>query len=48
VFRDRSLGAHLERIESRIESDDPRDLADAAAQAIRARYETAPDVNVEA
>jgi hypothetical protein len=41
VFRDRPLATHLHRIETRIESDDPRDVADAIGQAIRARYETA-------
>jgi hypothetical protein len=43
VFRDRSLGAHLRRVEAGVETDDPRDVADDVAQAIRARYETATD-----
>jgi hypothetical protein len=41
VFRDRPLATHLHSIEARVESDDPRDVADAIGQAIRARYETA-------
>ena len=41
VFRDRPLAAHLRKVEAGVESDDPRDVADAVAQAIRARYETA-------
>jgi hypothetical protein len=43
VFRDRSLGAHLRKVEAGVETDDPRDVADGVAQAIRARYETATD-----
>ena len=43
VFRDRSLAAHLHKVEASVETDDPRDVADTVAQAIRARYETAPD-----
>jgi hydroxymethylpyrimidine pyrophosphatase-like HAD family hydrolase len=42
VFRDRPLAARLSAIETRIETDDARDIAEAIAQAIRARYETAP------
>ena len=41
VFRDRPLAAHLRKVEAGVETDDPRDVADAVAQAIRARYETA-------
>jgi hypothetical protein len=41
VFRDRPLAARLRTVESGVESDDPREVADAVAQAIRARYETA-------
>jgi hydroxymethylpyrimidine pyrophosphatase-like HAD family hydrolase len=40
VFRDRPLAAHIYKIESNIETDDARDVADAVAQAILARYET--------
>jgi hydroxymethylpyrimidine pyrophosphatase-like HAD family hydrolase len=40
VFRDRPLAAHLQTIESRIETDETRDVIDAVSQAIRARYET--------
>jgi hydroxymethylpyrimidine pyrophosphatase-like HAD family hydrolase len=43
VFRDRPLAAHLRTIEAAVESDNPRAVADAVAQAIRARYETAPE-----
>ena len=41
VFRDRPLAAHLRGVESRLADDDPRELADAIGQAVRARYETA-------
>jgi hydroxymethylpyrimidine pyrophosphatase-like HAD family hydrolase len=41
VFRDHPLAAHLRKVEARIESDSPRDVADAVGQAIRARYEPA-------
>jgi hypothetical protein len=43
VFRDRSLATHLRSVEERAASDDPREVVDAIAQAIRARYETAAD-----
>jgi hypothetical protein len=43
VFRDRSLANHLRAVELRIADDDPREIAAAIAQAIRARYETAGD-----
>jgi hydroxymethylpyrimidine pyrophosphatase-like HAD family hydrolase len=43
VFRDRSLAAHLRKVEASVETDDPRDVADAVAQAIRARYEIGTD-----
>jgi hypothetical protein len=43
VFRDRPLAAHLHTVESRVDSDDARDVADAVGQAIRARYETAAE-----
>lgn len=41
VFRDRPLAAHIHNVETRVELDDLRDVADAIGQAIRARYETA-------
>jgi hypothetical protein len=40
VFRDRSLAAHIHRLEGNVTRDAARDIADAIAQAIRARYET--------
>lgn len=40
VFRDRPLATYLRGIEDRIGTDRPGDVADAIAQAIRARYET--------
>jgi len=40
VFRDRSLAAHIHRLEGNVPRDATRDIADAIAQAIRARYET--------
>jgi hydroxymethylpyrimidine pyrophosphatase-like HAD family hydrolase len=43
VFRDRPLATHLHGVEARIECDEPREVADAIAQAIRARYETPAD-----
>jgi len=42
VFRDRPLAAHLRNVEETIASDDAREVANAIAQAIRARYDTAP------
>jgi len=42
VFRDRPLAAHLHQVEAAVDTDDPRDVADAVTQAIRARYETGP------
>ena len=41
VFRDHPLAAHLRKVEAGVDSDNPRDVADAIGQAIRARYETA-------
>ena len=43
VFRDRPLASHLRTVEADIATDNPRDVADAVAQAIRARYETIGD-----
>jgi hydroxymethylpyrimidine pyrophosphatase-like HAD family hydrolase len=43
VFRDRPLAAHLRGIETRIATDEPHEVADDIAQAIRARYETATE-----
>lgn len=43
VFRDRPLASYLRDVEKRIESDDAREVTEAIAQAIRARYETAVD-----
>jgi hydroxymethylpyrimidine pyrophosphatase-like HAD family hydrolase len=40
VFRDRSLAAHIHRLEGNLPRDAARDIAEAIAQAIRARYET--------
>ena len=42
VFRDGILAARLHGIEARIRVEDPRVVADAIAQAIRARYEFCP------
>jgi hydroxymethylpyrimidine pyrophosphatase-like HAD family hydrolase len=39
VFRDGHLAARLHEIETRVRDQDPRGVADALAQAIRARYE---------
>ena len=39
VFRDRSLANHLLDTEKRVDRDDPREVAEAISQAIRARYE---------
>ena len=41
VFRDRPLAAHLRNVEAGVETDNPRDVADSVAQAIRSRYDTA-------
>src|SRR5581483_7124073 len=35
VFRDRRLAHHLRNVEQRVETDDPREVAEAVAQAIR-------------
>jgi hydroxymethylpyrimidine pyrophosphatase-like HAD family hydrolase len=43
VFRDRGLATHLRSIERRAGTDEAREVAEAIAQAIRSRYETAPD-----
>jgi len=43
VFRDRSLAKHLRNVEERVISDDPREVVDAIAQAVRARYEADAD-----
>ena len=48
VFRDRSLASHLWTVEERVDSDDPREIVDAIAQAIRAKYEAAPATNLQA
>ena len=48
VFRDHPLAHHLRAVEQRVDRDDPREVADAIAQAIRARYETADDSVVSA
>jgi hypothetical protein len=40
VYRDRSLAAHIHRLEGNVNRDAARDIAEAIAQAIRARYET--------
>jgi hypothetical protein len=42
VFRDHGLGVHVRAIEERADAEDAQDLAAEIAQAIRARYETAP------
>jgi hypothetical protein len=46
VFRDPSLAARLHEIERRIETEETREIVDAIAQAIRARYETAAEAAV--
>ena len=43
VFRDHPLAAHLRGIETRVDTDEAHDVAEAIAQAIRARYETAAE-----
>lgn len=40
VFRDHPLAGHVRTIESRVDLDGPRDVADAIGQVIRARYDT--------
>ena len=39
VFRDGPLASHLADVEARVDTDETRDVTDAIAQAIRARYE---------
>lgn len=41
VFRDRPLAAYPRNVEAGVETDNPRDVADSVAQAIRARYQSA-------
>lgn len=43
VFRDRPLATHLRGIEGRLQTDEAHEIAEAIAQAIRARYETTVD-----
>jgi len=43
VFRDRGLADNVRTAEQRIDGEDPREVADAIAKAICARYETAGD-----
>ena len=43
VFRDHPLAAHLRRREAQVHTDEPREVAEGIAQAIRARYEAAAD-----
>ena len=45
VFRDRALARHMRSIEARATSEDAREVIDAIAHAILARYETAPDAD---
>jgi hypothetical protein len=40
VFRDHPLAAYVRGIEGRVDTDDAHEIAEAIAQAIRARYET--------
>jgi hypothetical protein len=40
VFRDGRLASHVRDVEARVAVDDPREVADAIVQAVRARYET--------
>jgi hydroxymethylpyrimidine pyrophosphatase-like HAD family hydrolase len=44
VFRDHPLASRLSAIEGRLEVDDPRELAQEIAQAVRARYETTAEL----
>jgi hypothetical protein len=41
VFRDHPLAAHVRGIEARVQTDGIREIVEAIAQAIRARYELA-------
>jgi hypothetical protein len=45
VFRDCSLATFVRALESRVAADRPRDVANDIAQAVRARYEMAPEVD---
>ena len=42
VFRDRALAAHVRSVEDLLGADTPREIVQAIAQSIRARYDTAP------
>jgi hypothetical protein len=46
VFRDAPLASRIHAAEDRTESDDAHEIAEAIAQAIRARYEVAPRADV--
>ena len=48
VFRDRPLAAHLRKLEAAVDGDHARDIVDAVAQAVRARYETPVSEDPEA
>ncbi len=43
VFRDHRLAAHIRGIEARVDADGAGEIAEAIAQSIRARYETAAE-----
>jgi hypothetical protein len=47
VFMDKSLGAYVATIENHVGTDEVPDVAADIAQAIRARYETAHEDNLE-
>lgn len=47
VFRDHPLAAHLRAVEGQVDTDDTRDIIEAIAQAIRARYETIAEPAVQ-
>src|SRR6185295_8643593 len=46
VFRDPALASRLHDVEDRVQADDAREVADAMAQTIRARYETAAEMTL--
>ena len=47
VFRDHGLAGRIHVLEAAVTNQDPRDIADQVAQAIRARYDTVPQLVVQ-
>ena len=46
VFRDRPLAGHVYKVECGLDVENARDVVDAVAQAVRARYDTGLEMRV--